>query len=188
MTPKTNISRFDIHDVLTAPEASEPILKSIEAGGAEISKFIGVLAGAPAALRAFIRMRAELQNGVLSRQTRERIALAVAEHRGDSYSIALHARSAKAAGLGLDEVSRARSFTSADPRQAALLTLLEATIAADGRPPVHLVEEAREVGWSDEELLEAVAQMALSEFQSLVSSAAELPLDHATPTVLPSAA
>jgi AhpD family alkylhydroperoxidase len=187
MTVKTDISRFDIHDELTAPDGSQSILKSISAAG-EIAKFIGVLSGSPAALRAYIRMRSELQNGVLSQATRERIALAVAEHRGDTYSIAQHARSAKAAGLGLDEVSRARSFKSADPREGALLAFLEATIQAGDPPATHLVEEAREVGWSDEELLEAVAHLALSEFQSLFARAAELPLDQSGAAVLPSAA
>jgi AhpD family alkylhydroperoxidase len=189
MTVKTDISRFDIHDELTAPGASEAILKSIQAAtGGQVSKFLGVLAGAPAALRAYVRMHSELQNGVLPRSTRERIALAVAEHRGDSYSIAQHARSAQAAGLGLDEVSRARSFKSSDAREQALLTLLEATVKPGERPEHHLVEEAREIGWTDEELIEAVAQVALTEFQSLIAGAAALPLDQTSKSVLPSAA
>ena len=94
----------------------------------------------------------------------------------------------RAAGLGLDEVSRARTFTSGDPREAALLDFLKATLDAEGHPPVHLHEEAREVGWSDEEILEAVAHLALNEFQSLIAGAADLPKDQATPRVLPSAA
>jgi AhpD family alkylhydroperoxidase len=188
VTVKTQVSRFHIHDELTAPDESAPILKSIQAGGAAVSKFVGVLAGSPAVLRAYTRMRTELRHGVLPQATRERIALAVAEHRGDAYSIAQHAKSARAAGLGLDEVSRARSFSSADPREAALLDYLKATLEADGYPPVHLHEEAREVGWSDEEILEAVAHLALNEFQSLIAAAAALPKDQATPRVLPSAA
>ena len=188
MTVKTEVSRFHIHDELTAPDESAPILKSIQAGGAAVSKFVGVLAGSPAVLRAYTRMRSELRHGVLPAATRERIALAVAEHREDTYSIAQHAKSARSAGLGLDEVSRARSFTSADPREAALLDYLKATLASDGPPPVYLHEEAREAGWTDEEILEAVAHLALSEFQSLIASAAALPKDQATPRVLPSAA
>ncbi len=61
-------------------------------------------------------------------------------------------------------------------------------IAADGRPKQHLAEEARELGWSDEEILEAVAHLAMSEFQSLVSNAAELPQDQLNSSVLPAAA
>src|SRR5215210_3791195 len=125
MTIKTDYSRFDIHDELTAPDDSARILKGIQTAGAEISKFIGVLAGAPAALRAYARMRHELRGGTLPQTTRERIALAVAEWRGDAYSIAQHARTARAAGLGLDEITAARRFRSSDPKEQALLAFLE---------------------------------------------------------------
>ena len=187
MTIKTDYSRFDVHDVLTAPPGSVRILEGVSRTG-EVTKFVGVLAGAPAALRAYARMRHELRDGALSRATRERIALAVAERRGDPYSIAQHARTARDAGLGLDEVSRARSFRSSDAKEAALLAFLEAVLATDGRPSAHLGEEAREAGWTDEELLEAVAHMALNEFQSLVSNAAALPQDKTDPSILPRAA
>lgn len=187
MTAKTDISRFDIHDELTAPDASARILKSARTAG-EVSKLVGVLAGAPAALRAYARMRHELRAGALPAATRERIALAVAERRGDPYSVAQHATAAREAGLGLDEISRARAFTSGDPREEALLMFLRALLDAEGRPAAHLGEEARELGWTDEQLLEAVAHLALSEFQVLVSNAAALPRDQSSLGVLPEAA
>jgi len=189
VTVKTAVSRFQIHDELTAPDESAPLIRSIQAAGGAVTKFVGVLAGAPAVLRAYTRMRSELRGGVLPQATRERIALAVAEYRNDDYSIAQHAKSARRAGLGLDEVSRARGFSSGDTKEAALLAYLRATLeAGDGYPPHHLHEEAREIGWTDEELLEALANLALNEFQSLIASAAALPKDQATPKVLPSAA
>jgi AhpD family alkylhydroperoxidase len=188
MTVKTDISRFDIHDELTAPEATARLLRGMSDAGGSVSKFVGVLAGSPATMRAFARMRHELRGGVLPRATAERIALALAESRGDSYSVAQHAKTARAAGLGLDEISRARSWTSADPRENALLTFCKALFESEGRPAHHLLEEAREVGWSDEELLEAVAHLALNEFQSLISNAAALPQDQSDPAVLPAAA
>jgi AhpD family alkylhydroperoxidase len=188
VTVKTDVSRFQIHDELTAPDESAPLIKSIQAGGGAVTKFVGVLAGSPAVLRAYTRMRSELRNGVLPQATRERIALAVAEHRDDTYSIAQHAKSARRAGLGLDEVSRARSFSSSDEKEQALLTFLEATLEADGRPPQHLHEEAMEIGWTEEEILEAVGHLALNEFQSLIAGAAALPKDQATPRVLPEVA
>ena len=188
MTIKTDYSRFDIHDELTAPEGSQPILKGVQTAGAEISKFLGVLAGSPKALRAFARMRHELRDGALPRATRERIALAVAERRGDTYSIAQHARTGRAAGLGLDEVSRARSFGSGDEKEAALLAFLQTLLDSDARPSAHLGEEAREAGWTDEQILEAVAHVALAEFQTLIANAAALPQDQSDPSILPSAA
>ena len=145
MTVKTAVSRFQIHDELTAPDESAPLIKTIQATGGAVTKFVGVLAGAPAVLRAYTRMRSELRGGVLPQATRERIALAVAEHREDNYSIAQHAKSARRAGLGLDEVSRARSFTSGDPKEAALLLYLKEALDADGRPPVYDVEQDAQV-------------------------------------------
>ena len=188
MTVKTDYARFDIHDELTAPEASVPILKGVSTAGGSVSKLVGVLAGSPSALRAFIRMRSELRHGVLDEHVALRIALGVAERRNDDYSVAQHAGVARRAGLGMDEISLARGFSSALPREKALLDFLAATLEADGRPDKHLQEEAREAGWSDEEIIEALAHLALNEFQSLVSSAAELPREAGDPVKLPQAA
>ncbi len=188
MTVKTDYSRFDIHDELTAPEGSIPILKSVSSAGGSVTKFIGVLANSPSALRAFLRMRHELRGGALPEATRLRIALAVGERRDDDYSVAQHAGIARRAGLGLDEISRARSFSSGDRREHALLAFLGATLEAHGRPDKHLQEEAREAGWSDEQIIEALAHLALNEFQSLIASAAELPREARDPENLPQAA
>jgi alkylhydroperoxidase family enzyme len=173
MTVKTDVSRFHIHDELTAPDGSAPLIKSIQTAGGAVSKFIGVLAESPAALRGYTRLRNELRSTKLPRATRERIGLAVAEWRNDPYTLTQYSRTARAAGLGLDEVARARNFTSSDEKEAALLELVRETL--EGRPPHHLVEEAREAGWSDEELLDAVAETALAQFESLIASIAALP-------------
>ena len=49
---KTSMSRFQIHDDLTAPERSVPVLRGALSGGGQLPNFLGVLAGSPAALRA----------------------------------------------------------------------------------------------------------------------------------------
>jgi AhpD family alkylhydroperoxidase len=176
MTSKTQMSRFTIHDDLTAPEASLPILKGVSAAG-QLPNFLGVLAGAPAALRAYIRFRAELRKGSLDPATRERIALAVAEHYRSQPGVALHHRTGRHAGLGLDEVALAREWQSGDSREAALLSYLRPLVEQRGHTPMHLHEEAREAGWSDEQLLEAIALVSLESFTAMVNVAGEVPVD-----------
>lgn len=188
MTVKTDVARFHVHDELTAPEGSDRMLRTIAETGGSISKFVGVLAGAPRALRAFARLRAELRAGSVPEATQIRIALAVAESRGDSYSVAQYARVARQLGLGLDDISRARSFDSADETEAALLKLLAATFSSDGHPPVYLLEEAREADWTDEQILEAYALIALNEFQSLIAKAGGLPIEQIDSNAIPAAA
>lgn len=175
-TMKTPMSRFQIHDDLTAPEGSAAVLRGALSSGGQLPNFLGVLAGSPAALRAYARFRSELRHGTLSLPTLERIALAVAEHHGSAPGIATHSRAARAAGLPLDEVAAARRFDSGDPREAALLAYLRALLD-DGRPAMYLHEEAREAGWSDEQILEAIAAVSLESFSAMVNVAGEIPVD-----------
>lgn len=173
---QTQISRFPIHDELTAPEDSLPVLRGALGRGGQLPNILGVLAGAPAALRGYARFRSELRAGHLQAQTIERIALAVADHRGSAPSLALHQRTARQAGLGLDDVALARAWDARDPREAVLLRFLR-TVVVDGTPPAHLHEEVREAGWSDEEVLEALAFVALETFTALVNVAGDVPVD-----------
>jgi alkylhydroperoxidase family enzyme len=175
--PKTQMSRFHIHDELSAPEGSVPVLKGALATGGQLPNFLGVLAGSPAALRGYARFRSELRQGSLELATIERIALAVAEHYDSQPGIAMHSRMARTAGLGLDEVAAAREFDSRDPRHAALLTYLKALVDTGARPPMHLHEEAREAGWDDEQLLEAIAYLTLESFTAMINVAGEVPVD-----------
>src|ERR671925_298607 len=118
------ISRFDIHDELTAPEGSATILKGALSGSGKLNNFVGVLAGSPAALRAYARMRSEPPRGALPLQNQ-------------------------------------------------------------GRVPIHLHEEAREQGWTDEQILEALAHVALADFAALISLGGEIPLEGTAPQVKP---
>jgi AhpD family alkylhydroperoxidase len=122
-------------------------------------------------------MRSELRRGTLPPSTQERIALAVAEYRGSEYDVAVHARAARSVGLSLDEIELARRFASRDEDEQALLAYLESILENRGKVPVHLHEEAREHGWSDEQLLEALGHVALADFSALVTLAGEVPLE-----------
>ena len=154
-----------------------PVLKGALAAGGQLSNIVGVLAGAPATLRAYARFRSELRNGTLPLKTQQRIALAVAEHQESEYALATLQRTAREAGLGIDEVALAREFDSHDERDATLLRYISALLESDGPPKLHLHEEAREAGWDDEQILEAVAHVALNSFANLVTRAGDVPRD-----------
>jgi alkylhydroperoxidase family enzyme len=175
--PKTQMSRFTIHDELTAPEESLPVLKGALSSAGQLPNFLGVLAGSPAALRGYARFRGELRRGSLTLHTIERIALAVAEHYRSAPGIAIHTRTARLAGVGIDEVALAREFRSSDAKEAALLAYLEPLAKQPGTCPHHLLEEAREAGWTDAQLLEAVAVLSLECFTAMVNVAGEVPVD-----------
>ena len=93
------------------------------------------------------------------------------------YDVAVHARAGRNAGLSLDEIDLARRFFSRDEKEAALLRYLESLLQNQGRVPIHLHEEAREQGWTDEQILEALAHVALADFAALISLGGEIPLE-----------
>ena len=171
------MSRFRIHDQESAPEGSQPVLKGATRSGGQLPNFLGVLAGAPAALRGYVRFRAELRRGTLPRETVERIGLAVASLHRSEPDLAQHALAARDAGIGVDEVRRARQWDSADAPQAALLRWLRPLAEQAGAVPAHLHEEALEAGWTEEQLLEAVATVALEAYQAMVDVAGDVPVD-----------
>ena len=170
-------SRFAVHDELSAPQGSVPVLRGALATAGQLPNFLGVLAGSPAALRGYARFRSELRQGELSPRTLERIALAIAEHQGSEPGIATHTRSARLAGLSPDEIAAARRFESRDLREAALLAYLRVLLTERGSPPIHLHEEARELGWTDEQLIEAIAVSALEQLTAMVNVAGDVPVD-----------
>jgi alkylhydroperoxidase family enzyme len=170
------MSRFKIHDEESAPEGSLPILKGARKSGGQLPNLLGVLGGAPAALRGYVRLRSELRSATLPRATAERIGLAVAGHYSSEPDLAAHSLAARQAGLGGDDIARARRWDSADPREAALLRWLQ-PLVEQRSVPMHLHEEALEAGWTEEQLLEAIAVTALESFAAMVDVAGEVPVD-----------
>jgi len=118
-----------------------------------------------------------LRHGALPLKTQQRIALAVAQQQNSAYALSTLQRTAREAGVGMDEIALARGFDSRDEREAAMLRYVKGLLESDGTPPMHLHEEAREAGWSDEQILEAVSHVALGTFANLVTRAGDVPRD-----------
>ena len=173
---KTPMSRFQIHDDLTAPEGSVAVLRGALSAGGQLPNFLGVLAGSPAALRAYARFRSELRHGKLTLPTLERIALAVAEHYQSAPGSPCTRGPRAAPGW---PSTRSRWRASSTPRMSARRHCCATCTRcwSTGRPPMHLHEEAREAGWDDEEILEAIAAVTLEGFTAMINVAGEVPVD-----------
>jgi AhpD family alkylhydroperoxidase len=171
------MSRFKIHDEESAPAGAQDVLKSARPGGGQLPNLLGVLGGAPAALRGYVRLRGELRRHTLPPGTVERIALAAAKAHHAAPDLTHHARSARLAGIGLDEIMRAQRWSSEDPFQDVLLKWLRPLAEQRGAVPDSVHEAVREAGWTEEQLIEAVAMLALESFSAMVEVAGEVPVD-----------
>lgn len=172
-----HMSRFRIHDDETAPAGSQPILKVALNGAPQLPNFVGVIAANPSVLRAYTRFRHELRDGALPAPTTARVALAVAAHHKAEPVVALRTRLARQAGIGHDEIARAKRLQSADVREHALLAYVRHLLNESGHVPQHVHEQTREAGWTEEQLLEAIALVAIESFMAMVTVAGDVPAD-----------
>lgn len=103
-----------------APAASQPLLQTVKTKLGSVPNLFRVVASSPAALEGYLGLSGALSKGLLSAQTRERIALAVAEINGCGYCLAAHTYIARnAAKLDDAEITANRNGASNDPKADA---------------------------------------------------------------------
>ena len=175
---KTKESRFQVHDELTAPERSLPVLKGALAGGGQLPNFLGVLGGSPAALRAYARFRSELRNGSLqwppssgSRSPWPSTRAATTRRHCCSAPPATRASAS----------TRSRSpreFDSHDEHEAALLRFIKALVETDAaaRRCTSTRRRARRAGATSRSSRRSRTS-SLATFTDLVTRAGDVPVD-----------
>ncbi len=80
-------------------------------------------------------------------------------------------------GLGEDEIGRAQRFESEDPKRAAALKFVREVVAERGHISDEAFEAVREAGYSDEQIMEMIANVALTTFSNYTNDIAGTELD-----------
>lgn len=76
-----------------------------------------------------------------------------------------------------EEIRQAQGFESDDARRAYGLRFVREVVETRGHPSDEAVDGAREAGFSDEEILEMVAHVALTTFSNYTNDLAGTELD-----------
>ena len=76
-----------------------------------------------------------------------------------------------------EEIRQAQGFESDDARRAAGLRFVREVVETRGHPSDEAVNGAREAGFSDEEIMEMVAHVALTTFSNYTNDLAATELD-----------
>lgn len=144
---------------------------------AQDCNFMQLLANSPVVTEAYLSYESALAHGQLAPRQREMIALAVAEINGSKYGLSAHYAAAKKAGLTDDEIRLARKATSNDPRHAAMLRFTRAVALQRGEVKDTDFNPLREAGFTDAEITEIVANIALNIFTNYFNSMARTVVD-----------
>lgn len=145
------------------------LLDGVKASRGHVPTILGVMAQSPAVLRGHLDFSRALAGGALSPEMRERIALAVAEDNGCAYCLSAHTRMSREADLSDEDIEASRRSGPPDPRIRAALAFAGAVNRTHGRLGEGALSAVREAGWSDEEVVEIVAHVALNVFRNAVA-------------------
>ncbi len=145
------------------------MLEKARPGFEGIPNFLRILANSPAAARAWLTAEGALAKGRLSEREREQIALAVAEINGSKYCLLAHAAAARNAGLSGEEIESARRAAARDAKAAQMLRFTQSMVLQRGEIGDEDLCALRKAGFSDAEMVEIVANIALNVFTNYLN-------------------
>jgi uncharacterized peroxidase-related enzyme len=146
-----------------APAASQPYLEAVNKKLGVVPNLFRMMSNSPAALEGYLGFSGALAKGALPAQTGERIALAIAEINGCDYCMSAHSYLGKnLAKLDDDEMSANRKGSSNDPHAAAAVKFAAKIARERGRVSDEDLRAVREAGYTEAQIVEIVAHVALS--------------------------
>ncbi|BDW96631.1 alkyl hydroperoxide reductase AhpD [Thalassospira tepidiphila] len=161
-----------------APEASQPLLEGVNKMLGSVPNLFRLTANSPAALEGYLGLNGALAKGALDPQTRERIALAVAQLNGCDYCLSAHTYLGKnIAKLDDAEIAANRNGTSSDQKADAAVRFAVALVKNRGQVSEGDVSAAKLAGYSEAELVEIVAHVALNTLTNYLNEAFDTPID-----------
>lgn len=131
----------------------------------------------PAVLEAYLSFSGALASGKLNARLREQIALITAEVNGCGYCASAHTAVGKMVGLGENAIAAARQGYSTDAKTDAALKFARNVIVNRGEISDADLQAVRDAGFSDGEIAEIVANIALNIFTNYFNIIAGTDID-----------
>ncbi|MCW5641323.1 MAG: carboxymuconolactone decarboxylase family protein [Rhodoferax sp.] len=161
-----------------APAAARPHLEGVKRQLGVVPNLFRLVANSPSALEGYLAMSGALAKGSLPAQTRERIALAVAQINGCGYCLAAHTYLGKnAAKLSEAEIAANRHGGSLDPKADAAVRFAAKIVRERGHVSDTDVQAVRMAGYDDAQIVEIVQHVALNTWTNYINEVAATEID-----------
>ena len=171
------MSRLPIQTVESATGTTKDIYAALQKGLGMVPNMAKVMANSPAVLQSWVQFNGSLGTAKLSAQIREQIALLTAESNACTYCLSAHSALGKLVGLNQAQIDGARHLESSDPRTFAALVFAQAIIDRRGGVSESDIKAVRTAGFSDAEIAEIVAAVALNFFTNFFNRAFDVDVD-----------
>ncbi len=151
--------------------------ESIEKKMGTVPNVIATMAQSPAVVQAFLDSSQDLERGLLSDRLRQQIALTVSETNQCDYCVSAHSFLGSRVGLSESDMLDARHGTSSNRKTNAALTLARKIVEDRGHVSDEDLDEVRQAGFTDGEIVEIVANTCLVSFTNYLNQVAGTEID-----------
>lgn len=180
------MQRITAIDPETASGKVKDLLNTVQRSLGITPNIVRTMAQSPAVLDAYLAFGAALSKGLLSARLREQIALVVGETNGCDYCLAAHTAIGKKVGLSEDALIESRRANARDSRDRAALQFARNVVRAHGEVRDQDVDHLRTLGFTDGEIAEIVANVAINLFTNYFNHVARTEVDFPAVPVLSS--
>jgi len=164
--------------IADAPERAQPLLEAVNRQLGTVPNMFRLVANSPQTLEGYLGLSGALAKGALPAATRERIALAVAEVNGCDYCLSAHTYLGKnLARLDDAEITANRNGASNDPKADAAVRFAAQLTRQRGHVGEADLSAVRKAGYTDGQVLEIIAHVALNTFTNTVNEALQTEID-----------
>ena len=163
--------------IATASVEQQQILANVKQALGVVPNLVATLAQSPAAGNAYLAFSGALAKGSLNAKLRQQIALVVGEANSCDYCLAAHSLIAGNVGLSQEEILAARAAEAADPKTAAALAFAQKVVNDRGIVADEDVAGLREHGFTEGDIAEIVANVALNIFTNYFNHVAGTVVD-----------
>ena len=156
---------------------TQELLGAVKKNMGMVPNMISTMAQSPTVVQAYLRFNQTLAGGSLSAALRQGISLAVSEANQCRYCLSAHSFLGSKVGLSELDVLDARHGTASDDKTHAGLAFARKIIEDRGHVNDEDVEEVRRAGYTDGEIAEIVANVALTTFTNYFNNIAGTEID-----------
>jgi uncharacterized peroxidase-related enzyme len=158
------MARIQPVQVSNADPKVAQLFQSVERKLGGVPNLIATLANSRAAAQAYLGFAEALAGGSLPAPLREQLALVVGQTNECDYCVAAHSFLGRKAGLSEGDILDARRGSADDMKTAVALAFARKIVENRGRVSDDDLEDVRRVGYTEGQIAEIVANVAVNTF------------------------
>lgn len=171
------MSRLQAIEPSTATGKAKDLLKAVRGKLGMVPNMTRVMANSPVVLESYLGFSGALSGGLLDAKIREKLALLIAQENSCDYCLSAHTAIGKMVGLNHTEITASREGNGSDAKTTAALAFAKQVLNAKGQISEDELSTVRHAGFSDGEIAEIIAHVALNVFTNYFNIATDVDID-----------